>query len=356
LVNSNSINSDSGNSASTLTHEAETALLISILAGYPDRVARRRTPPTSERRDNTEELLLSGGGAAELAAESVVRRAEFLVAVEAAERRERGRAASRGGVRTLVRLASAIEPEWLLDLFPAQVREATEARWHEQAERVEAVSRLLYDNLVLTETRASSNDNEEIARVLCAAARAAGWRSFADVETVERLLARVEFMARTFPEAEFPALADETVETGLEQLCAGRRSFAELRAAVAAGELLDKLRQQLTHEQTRLLAASAPERVTLAGGRQVRVNYERGRAPWIASRLQDFFGLREGPRIAQGRVALVLHLLAPNQRPVQVTTDLASFWARQYPQVRRELSRRYPRHAWPEDPLGRKLS
>jgi ATP-dependent helicase HrpB len=67
--------------------------------------------------------------------------------------------------------------------------------------------------------------------------------------------------------------------------------------------------------------------------------------------LQDFFGMTEGPRIAGGRVPLVLHLLAPNQRPVQVTTDLAGFWRRTYPQVRRELSRKYPRHAWPENPL-----
>ena len=75
-------------------------------------------------------------------------------------------------------------------------------------------------------------------------------------------------------------------------------------------------------------------------------------APSVASRLQDFFGMREGPRVAAGRVALVLRLLAPSQRPVQVTSDLAGFWQRHYKQVRRELSRRYPRHPWPEDPLN----
>src|SRR5207247_2551232 len=95
----------------------------------------------------------------------------------------------------------------------------------------------------------------------------------------------------------------------------------------------------------------APERVALPGGRRLRVEYELDKPPWIASRLQDFFGLRDGPRVAEGRVPLVLHLLAPNQRPVQVTTDLAGFWQRHYPALRRELMRRYPRHAWPEDPL-----
>ncbi|MCA1615974.1 MAG: ATP-dependent helicase HrpB, partial [Acidobacteria bacterium] len=94
----------------------------------------------------------------------------------------------------------------------------------------------------------------------------------------------------------------------------------------------------------------APERVALASGRQARVSYEHGREPAVASRLQDFFGMSDSPRVAGGRAAVVLELLAPNNRPVQVTSDLAGFWERHYPQVRRELSRRYPRHAWPEDP------
>jgi ATP-dependent helicase HrpB len=81
------------------------------------------------------------------------------------------------------------------------------------------------------------------------------------------------------------------------------------------------------------------------------VRYTPGQPPWIASRLQDFFSMKETPRVAAGQVPVVVHLLAPNQRPVQTTTDLAGFWQRLYPQVRRELARRYPRHPWPEDPL-----
>jgi ATP-dependent helicase HrpB len=92
--------------------------------------------------------------------------------------------------------------------------------------------------------------------------------------------------------------------------------------------------------------------VVLARGRRARVRYEPGRPPRVASRLQDFFGMTAGPSVGGGRVPLVLELLAPSQRPVQVTTDLAGFWERHYPAVRRELSRRYPRHAWPEDPMA----
>ena len=98
------------------------------------------------------------------------------------------------------------------------------------------------------------------------------------------------------------------------------------------------------------MPAFVPEFVTLPGRRRVPVNYEAGKPPWIESRLQDFFGLQRGPCVADGRLALVLHLLAPNRRAVQVTTDLPGFWERHYPALRKTLMRRYPRHAWPEKP------
>lgn len=338
-----------------LSDERERELLISTLAGYPDRVARRRATPVrreagAERGEASAELLLSGGGTAELAPESVVRDAEFLVAVDAQERSGIARGASRAA-KSVVQLASTIEPDWLLDLFAETLAERMEARWNAQGERVEVIRRLTYDQLVVDEWRAPRAEGPEVTRALAEAALDAGAQSFADPEETERLLARVEFVARTFPEAGLPALGEEDVREALAELCEGLRSFAELREAARAGGLAERLRRRLTAEQWRLVTQSAPERVTLARGRQARVRYERGREPSVASRLQDFFGMREGPRVAGGRVALVLQLLAPNQRPVQVTTDLAGFWSRHYPAVRRELGRRYPRHAWPEDPL-----
>ncbi|MBO0798420.1 MAG: ATP-dependent helicase HrpB, partial [Blastocatellia bacterium] len=314
--------------------ELEQRLLISILAGYPDRVARRRSLKT----DNVE-VLLSNGGSAALSKASVVRQSEFLVAVDAEERREAGK---------IVRLASAIEPEWLIDLFPDQLRKTTEARWNAESERVEVVKRLLYDKLVIDESR--TNEGNEAAEVLAEAALSAGLQKFVDPESVEKFIARIDFVAQTFPDAELPSIDDSDVREALITLCEGLNSFTQLRQAAGKGGLLEVLRQKLNPEQARLVDRMAPEQVAIAGRRQVRVNYEQGKPPWIASRLQDFFGMTEGPRIAGGRIPLVLHLLAPNQRPVQVTTDLAGFWLRTYPQVRRELSRRYPRHAWPENP------
>jgi ATP-dependent helicase HrpB len=149
---------------------------------------------------------------------------------------------------------------------------------------------------------------------------------FVDRDELEQMKARAAF-----------AGAAIDVEAGLRALCLGRSSFAEL----AGARLLDTLRPPS-------LDRSAPERITLPGGRQVKVHYETDKPPWIESRLQDFFGVRETPRI--GVTPLVVHLLAPNRRPVQVTSDLEGFWTRLYPQVRRELSRRYPKHKWPDDP------
>ena len=327
--------------------QEDEALLISILAGYPDRVAKRRSLKSDNR-----ELLLSSGGAARLSPSSVVGQSEFLVAIDAEERREANQARSR-----VVRIASRIEPEWLIDLFADQLRETTEAKWNAQSERVEIIERMMYDQLAISESRSSTSGAagsaagaEEAARVLAEAALAAGLRKFVEPETVAGFLARVEFLAKTFPESSIPILNDEDVRESLVALCGGLKSFAELRAAAGGGGLIETLRRRLNSEQRRLLDQMAPEFVTI-GGRRARVNYETGKPPWIESRLQDFFGMETGPAIAGGRAPLVMHLLAPNRRPVQVTTDLAGFWRRVYPQVRKELSRRYPRHAWPEDPL-----
>ncbi|MFN0084759.1 MAG: ATP-dependent helicase HrpB [Blastocatellia bacterium] len=319
------------------SHADGEALLISILSGYPDRVARRRAPNS----DNLE-LLLSGGGAAPLSPASVARKSEFVVAVDAEERNR---------VR-VVRLASEVRPEWLIDLFADSLREAAEARWNAQAERVEVVERMLYDELVITESRPKTVRGPEAARVLAEAALAAGLRRFVDPAAIANFLARVEFVSRAFPEAGIPMMNDADVREALVELCDGLRSFAELKQAAGKGGLIEVLRARLTGDQSRLLHQMAPDAVAIAGRRQVRVNYEIGQAPWIESRLQDFFGMKTGPVLAGGRAPVVLHLLAPNHRPVQVTTDLAGFWQRTYPQVRRELSRRYPRHKWPEDPLA----
>ena len=310
--------------------DVEQALMLSVLAGYPDRVARRRRPRAPE-------LLLFGGGTVSLSEMSVVQDADLMVAVDAEERPGRG---------AMVRIASAVEPEWLLDLYPDALEEVDTLQWNAEARRVERLTRLSYGNLVLEETRAPAPPSEATARVLVEAALAAGPGKFADPEALEQWRTRVALLGQAFPEAKFPTVDDAFLRDALASLCSDARSFKDLEGV----SLLDALYARLNSEQQRLLASHAPERVTLPGGRGVKVHYEPGKPPWVESRLQDFFGMAQGPNVCAGRVPLVLHLLAPNMRAVQVTTDLAGFWERHYPALRKELSRKYPRHSWPEDP------
>jgi ATP-dependent helicase HrpB len=162
--------------------------------------------------------------------------------------------------------------------------------------------------------------------LLAEKAREAGIGRFADPQELDYLIAR----------AAFAGIAIDAPGE-LRKLCGGRTSFAELESAGLLRTLSPPRLNQL-----------APDQLQLSTGRSVKVHYEPGKPPWIESRLQDFFGVRQTPRVAG--VPVVVHLLAPNRRPVQVTSDLAGFWARLYPQVRRELSRRYPKHKWPEHP------
>jgi ATP-dependent helicase HrpB len=277
------------------------AILQAVLAAFPDRVAKHR-------RDG--ELLLASGGSARLPD----CQHDFLVAIDIEDRRDRG--------LPLVRLASRVEPEWLLE----HAVDRTSLEWNRQAERVEQVSALLYDQLIIEESRAPAAPGEEASRLLAMKAHEVDIGRFVDRDELEQLRARAAF-----------AGIDIDVDSALERLCSGCTSFAELVARSLHAELRPARLDQL-----------APERLKLPGGRQVNVHYEIGKPPWIESRLQDFFGVRETPRI--GKTAVVVHLLAPNHRPVQVTSDLAGFWERLYPQVRRELSRRYPKHKWPEKP------
>jgi len=296
-----------------------------LLRAFPDRVARRR---------GDRELLLAGGGSAFLpAAASSLAGRPWLLAIDVEGRRERG--------LPLVRAASAIEPEWLLDHFPDRLTERSGVEWNRSAERVEAVSALLYGSLTIEESRSGAVDPTAAAALLATKAIESGVERFTDPASLTALLARCSFAAS------YADLPVPSVEDALRSACAGLRSFAELRQIDIPGLVL----AQLSPVQRCLLDEIAPERLRLPGGRLARIHYEPGKPPWLASRLQDFFGMRESPRVGRGQVPVVLHLLAPNQRPVQTTTDLAGFWERLYPRLRRELGRRYPRHRWPEDPL-----
>ena len=298
------------------THHNDNAILMSVLSGFPDRVARRRAG---------NQVLLSNGVSAELSGEPPPY--EFMIAIDAEERKEKP--------LPLIRMTARIEPEWLIDLFPDQVRERSGVTWNHVKERVEAQSALLYDDLVIQESRSASPDMEATAALLAKKAMEAGIERFVDPAELDQFMARIDFAGFDRPD----------IPEALRDLCLGLKSFAELKNA--AEDFIPALEKKM---DARRLREIAPLQIRLQKGRQTKVHYEPGKPPWIASRLQDFFGMKETPRIGADRTPLVVHLLAPNQRAVQTTTDLAGFWERLYPQVRRELMRRYPRHDWPERP------
>jgi ATP-dependent helicase HrpB len=306
----------------------ERALLACLLAAFPDRVAKRR-------KRGERELVLANGKVARLSEDSVVHDAPLVLAIDAEERTGHG---------TVVRSASQVDENLLFELFPERLVLADDLAFSDAAERVERVSSMRWGALLLEETRTAATPSDATQALLYQAARARAAR-FLRSPVALALAARVSLLGEHFPDAGFAADPAVALEQALEAACAGAASFAELERA----DLPSLFVAGLSNEQRRLLEREAPERVRLGGGRQVEVQYEAGKPPFIESRLQDFFGAAEGPRIVAGRVPLTLHLLAPNQRAVQVTTDLAGFWERHYPTIRRELMRRYPRHPWPED-------
>jgi ATP-dependent helicase HrpB len=313
-------------------------LQLAILTGFPDRVGKRRAPRSAE-------IVFAGGGSGALAPGSAVIDAELVVAVDVADTGARGQAS-----KVQIRRASAIEASWLLDLYLDRIAERDELVWNAGRQRVERVAQLTYDGLVIDEQRdvdGARRAGAAAAAVLAREALAAGIEQFVDQDALGQWRARVALAARLAPDSGLAAPADEALARLIARACDGAISFDELRKL----GLLDLLDAQLG-EHRALVDRLAPTHLRLPRRGRAPIHYELDQPPWIASRMQDFFGLARAPTVGDGRVPLVLHLLAPNQRPVQVTTDLPGFWIKHYPALRKQLMRRYPKHAWPEDPTA----
>ena len=324
-----------GNPTDDPADDPDEALCIALLAGYPDRVAKVRTDSSGGRT-----LALADGGHAVLANSSAVTDAEFVIALRAHQHR-----GSSQGARTVVDEAAAVTPEMFLELFPDRIDENHQVRFDPVLERIVATGEIRYRGLLLDSSELHKRP-PEATEVLSAAALDRGLGAFAaNPEALAAWLDRLRFVI-THSEATLSASVDDLLRDVLRHACADASSFAELRRIDWIARLEGSLPPGLAPALHRL----APATVTLSAGRALRVHYEAGRDPWVESRLQDFFGLQRGPAILDGRLPLVLHLLAPNRRAVQVTRDLDGFWREHYPELRRALARRYPKHAWPDDP------
>jgi ATP-dependent RNA helicase HrpB len=275
-----------------------------IFAGYPDRVGRRREAGAPR-------VLLSSGHGAVVGPESGVRDGDFLVALDVTAGR------SGEGSEARIRMASAVDRNWLT---PTHTR--VEHTLDRDTGIVRAVSRDYYDALVLVE-RPAPADSEDVERLLADA-----YISKPPSDADEQLLRRARFAGLVVDVRELAARAAR-----------GIRTLRDL-----------DIQQGLTGDERRLLDRMAPLTIAVPSGREARLEYQADGSVNAAVKLQELFGLADTPRVGPGRAPVLLALLAPNGQPVQMTRDLRSFWERTYPEVRKELRGRYPRHPWPEDP------
>jgi ATP-dependent helicase HrpB len=318
-----------GGKGPAVSISAAEAVRRALFTAYPDRLARRRA--AGSRR-----AVMVGGRGVCLAPESAVVESELFVCVEMQEI---------GQSEALVRQASAVERAWLPS---EQLHLAVDLEFDPERERVLAVRRTRFEDLVIDEAPIGMPPGADAAEILAreAAARLQPSQWFDD--EAQSFVARVDLLRRHMPELDWPPLAEDDPNRLLPELCQGCISFEDLRRK----NVLPLLQGRLSSRQLATLDREAPLRIRVPSGSQIAVDYTVGKPPALAVRIQELYGLAETPRIAGGRVRLVLHLLAPNMRPQQVTDDLASFWANTYEQVRKDLKRRYPKHSWPDNPAS----
>jgi len=319
--------SRSAEQSAITSDDPDQVLLRALVAGFPDRVAKRREA-TGDKG------LMVGGRGVRLGPRSAVQKSTLFLCVDI----------DGAGADATVRQASEVLREWLPESL---IYVGDELFFDPTQKQVVARRRVWFDDLVLEETPASIVDPVAAADVLFQAAQSQLKVVMPhDDDEFSSFVTRGRCLSEWMPELTLPLFDDVLLLDVLRDLCQGRRAFSELKSAPWFAALQSKL----NYAQVQTIEREAPERITVPSGSRIRIVYETGRPPVLPVRIQEVFGLRQTPRIAGGRIPVLLHLLAPNMRPQQVTDDLASFWANTYPAVRKELKRRYPKHAWPEDP------
>ncbi|HSY20104.1 MAG TPA: ATP-dependent helicase HrpB [Candidatus Acidoferrales bacterium] len=306
------------------------ALQKCILIGFSDRVARRMDQGTLRA-----ELVHGRRGV--LARESKVQGSPLFVVAEIREVEGRDRE-----VNTILSLATAIEADWLRELFPDDIKSDLHVQYDAQQKRVLAAELLRFRDLALAAKRIDPPPADAAARLLADEVIAGRLLLPNWDHEVEQWLARLNLLCQQCPDLQLPAITDEDKKSIIEQLCHGAVSYKDVKER----EVKPVVMSWLSHAQRELLDKHAPERLKLPNDRTPKVNYEPGKAPYISLRIQDLYDVTQTPKIAMGRVPVTVHILTPGMKPIQVTQDMASFWREQYPKVKSELSRRYPKHFW----------
>lgn len=250
---------------------------------------------------------------------------------------------------SLILAAAPLDPRQLERDFPAAFARERVLRWNEARAAVEAFEEQRFGAIVL-ERRSVPVQPADALPALLAAVRSRGLEALPWSESARRLRARIQALRQWMPELCLPDVGDAHLLATLEQWLAPHLEGKRGLDALAGESLSQALAAMLDYEQRRTLDAQAPDQLVVPSGQSRRIEYAPGEPPVLAVKLQELFGLADTPRIGGGRVPVTLHLLSPAGRPIQVTQDLKGFWERTYPEVKKELKGRYPRHPWPDDP------
>lgn len=310
--------------------EAAGALLATA---WPDRVGRRRPGQRGRFR-------LSNGRGAFLDEGDPLAGSEFIVACDLDGQTRESR----------IHLGAALDRTDLETLLGEHIEERTSADWDDARGRVVARHRRCLGALVLDEVELDKPGREVLESGLLEAVKRKGVASLPFDETARQLQARVALMRELWPN-DWPDLGDAELEGALETWLRPWLAGLETWRDVQALDITAILESRLGHQRLTRLGQLAPRYLPLPNGRRARIEYRGDGAPSVSVRLQAMLGCRETPTIAMGRIPVAIHLLSPADRPLAITADLASFWSNAYPEVRKDMRGRYPKHRWPADPL-----
>lgn len=311
----------------------EFAVGLLLAMAYPDRIARRRQGESGRYR------MANGRGAALLKECGVS--PTWLVAAS-----QDGR-----GAESRIFLAAPVEPEQLEQLFATRIGWQEHVGWDSRSEEVVAHEERKLGALVLAERPLQQRDPEAVSMAMLEGIRQMGLESLPWDEASRQLQARVISLREWFPDEPWPDYSDQALLADIEQWLLPYLAGIGRRQQLSQLKIADILRNRLGWALQQRLEQAAPTTLTVPSGSSKKLHYSSECSPPIlAVKLQEMFGQSETPRVADGRVPVMLHLLSPAQRPLQVTQDLKSFWDNTYPEVKKEMKGRYPKHPWPDDP------
>ncbi|MEH6525620.1 MAG: ATP-dependent helicase HrpB [Sneathiella sp.] len=302
--------------------------------GYPDRIG--------ELRNNSQlNYRLSGGRGAKLDANDKLLGEPYLVAADVDGK----------GSDARVYLAAALSYSDIESAFKAEFETRRRVFWNEKRRRIEAVRETYFGALVMESTRLTDASDEEISAALVSVIRNKGVQILPWDEATKSLADRVAFARYHEPDENWPDFSSEGLTLHLEEwllpYLAGLTSLTHLKSL----DLASILKNKIGYELEARLKVFAPSSIKVPSGSNISLDYSNPQIPVLSVRLQEIFGLREVPKIAKGNVAVTVHLLSPARRPLQVTSDLESFWRTTYIDVKKDMKGRYPKHYWPDDPL-----